>query len=151
MRLTEWSATLDFDPDKPLAGAVTVTLKAASVDTRTPRRDDDIRANYFVVDSFHDVKFTSTRVEMTRENVFKLAGNLTIKGVTRPVVLDVEMGGRADHASRAAYVIQCHHDHSPPGVRHHAQHDGRRRAGRGRRDSDSHRPGGGEAGALTTS
>lgn len=89
----EWSGELRFDPDRPTAGSTAITIKAASVDTRNTRRDGDVRANYFVVDSFPEMRFTSTRVDAGATGMLRVSGELTMKGITRPVVLDVEIGG----------------------------------------------------------
>ncbi len=85
---------LDFDPARPEASKVRVTLDAASIDTGQQMRDDHLRSDDFLkVDEFPTIEFVSTRIERTGESNGKLHGDLTIRGVTRPVVLDAEFAG----------------------------------------------------------
>jgi polyisoprenoid-binding protein YceI len=79
--------------DIKLVAAVNVT----SVSTNDENRDTHLRsAEFFDTENYPQMKFSSTRVESTKdENVFLLHGDLTIKDVTRPVVFNVEVGGIA--------------------------------------------------------
>jgi polyisoprenoid-binding protein YceI len=71
--------------------SVNVTIDVASVNTRVERRDNDLRsANFFDVAQYPTITFVSRRVEPGEPGKFKLVGDLTIHGVTREVVLDVE-------------------------------------------------------------
>lgn len=71
--------------------AVDVTIDAASVDTREPDRDKHLRsADFFDVEKFPVITFKSTRVEQTAPGKLKVTGDLTIRGVTKAVVLDLE-------------------------------------------------------------
>src|SRR6478609_3880097 len=80
--------TIDFT-----ASAVTATMKAASIDTRSDQRDTHLRsADFLDVETHPDVSFRSTRIEGTKER-FKLTGDLTIRGTTRPITLDVTYEG----------------------------------------------------------
>jgi polyisoprenoid-binding protein YceI len=75
------------------SSSVEVTIKAASIDTRTEQRDQHLRsADFLDVENFPAVSFKSTKVEGTKEK-FKLTGDLTIRGTTRPVTLDVTYEG----------------------------------------------------------
>jgi polyisoprenoid-binding protein YceI len=75
------------------SSSVDVTLQAASIDTRTEQRDQHLRsADFLDVESFPSITFKSTKVEGTKEE-FKLTGDLTIRGTTRPVTLDVTFEG----------------------------------------------------------
>jgi polyisoprenoid-binding protein YceI len=72
---------------------VTATMKAASIDTRSEQRDTHLRsADFLDVEHYPDVTFKSTRIEGTKEE-FKLTGDLTIRGTTRPITLDVTYEG----------------------------------------------------------
>lgn len=72
---------------------VDVTINVASIDTRQEQRDTHLRsADFFDVEKFPSITFTATKAERTRDG-WTLTGNLTIKGVTRPVSLDVTEEG----------------------------------------------------------
>ena len=69
--------------------SVEATIDVTSVDTRIQKRDDDLRSpNFFDVARYPTITFKSTRVEKAGDGL-KVTGELTIKGVTRPVTLDV--------------------------------------------------------------
>ena len=73
---------------------VDVTIDAASVDTRVEQRDEHLRsADFLDVERFPELRFKSTSVERTGEAELRVAGDLTIRDVTHPVVLDVEERG----------------------------------------------------------
>lgn len=74
---------------------VEVTIDASSIDTGVEQRDDHLRsADFFDVASFPELTFRTDRVEPNGER-FRLVGTLTIKGVSRPVTLEVEPHGQA--------------------------------------------------------
>ena len=101
----QWTIDLNYDPTRPEAASVTAHLQTASITTGNDRRDTDLRQNYLVVDSFPEITFTSTRVERGAPDHLKITGNLTIRGVTHPVVLDAEVGGvvATPHGRRTAF------------------------------------------------
>jgi polyisoprenoid-binding protein YceI len=71
-----------------------VTIDAASIDTREDKRDAHLRsADFFDVEKFPTLTFKSRRVQAIKGDAFQLVGDLTIKGITREVVLDVEVEG----------------------------------------------------------
>jgi polyisoprenoid-binding protein YceI len=73
--------------------SVDVTIATASIDTRVEARDNHLRsADFFDVATFPEMRFVSTSVTPTRDG-YKLSGDLTIRGVTRPVTLDVTTEG----------------------------------------------------------
>jgi polyisoprenoid-binding protein YceI len=95
---TKWSGSLDFDEQKPSNSHAEVQIDVSSVDTREPQRDAHLRTgDFFEVEKHPQMTFKSTAVERTGEGEFKVTGDLTLRGVTRPVVLDVEYGGRQKH------------------------------------------------------
>src|SRR5437899_3600436 len=57
----QWTADLSYDPSKPDAASVTAHIQTASISTGNDRRDNDLRTNYLVADSFPEITFTSTR------------------------------------------------------------------------------------------
>ena len=70
---------------------VEATIDAASVNTRVANRDADLRSpNFFDVAKYPTITFKSTKVEKAGEGKLKVTGDLTMHGVTKPVVLDVE-------------------------------------------------------------
>ena len=90
----EVSATADVDPAHPEAASVEVTLSTASIRTNNGVRDNDLRSsNFLQVDEFPVITFKSTGVESSGPDHYTLTGDLTIKGNTRPVALDVTRYG----------------------------------------------------------
>jgi polyisoprenoid-binding protein YceI len=93
------SAVADIDPDNPEAASVDVTIQTVSVKTNNPARDNDLRSgNFLEVEKYPVITFKSTGVQAAGENHFKLAGDLTIKETTRPVILDVTKYGEFNDA-----------------------------------------------------
>jgi polyisoprenoid-binding protein YceI len=87
--------TVHLDEANPAAASVDVRIDAASIDTREAQRDAHLRsADFFDVDRFPHLTFTATRGLERQGGRSTLAGDLTIHGVTRPVVLDVTEEGR---------------------------------------------------------
>jgi polyisoprenoid-binding protein YceI len=85
---------LDIDPDAPERSNVRVSLDAASIDSGQQMRDDHLRsADFLNTEEFPTVDFVSTRIERTGDASGLIHGDLTIRGVTRPVVLDAEFAG----------------------------------------------------------
>jgi polyisoprenoid-binding protein YceI len=69
-------------------------VKAASVNTRNPQRDEHLRSlDFFDVESHPELRFESTAVEELDEGRYRIAGDLTIRGVTRPVEFDAVSAG----------------------------------------------------------
>jgi polyisoprenoid-binding protein YceI len=89
----QWTAELTYDPAKPEASTVTARIQTASVDTENERRDGDLKANYLRVDSFPEMTFESRKVEAAGPNRLRVSGDLTLRGITKAVVLDTEVGG----------------------------------------------------------
>jgi polyisoprenoid-binding protein YceI len=87
----EWSGTIVADPRNLAGGSVQVEIKTASIDTNNERRDNHLRsADFFDAEKHPTITFRSTRVQ-TRGRRLTVAGNLTMNGITRPVVLTGEM------------------------------------------------------------
>lgn len=86
-RFNKMSGVVQYDP----ADATKLTIEASSIDTRIEMRDKDLRSpNYFDVEKFPTLTFKSKRVEAAGPGHLKVIGDLTIKGVTREVALDVD-------------------------------------------------------------
>ncbi|MGC4808390.1 YceI family protein [Micromonospora sp. DT233] len=90
---TDATATLTIAED-PLQSSVVATIQAASINTAQADRDAHLRSPEFLdVEGFPTLEYRSTGVKSHDGNEFVLSGELTIKGVTRPVELEVEFEG----------------------------------------------------------
>ena len=70
------------------------TVKATSVDTKEPARDEHLRsADFFDAETHADIAFTSTAIEPTGDDTFEITGDLTLHGITKPVTLKAEVNG----------------------------------------------------------
>lgn len=87
----EWSGTVVLDDKDITKSSVNVTIKTASIDTGNQKRDEHLRsADFFDAAKFPEITFKSTKVEPGKEKgTLKVTGDLTMHGVTKPVVLDV--------------------------------------------------------------
>jgi polyisoprenoid-binding protein YceI len=92
----EFAGSGSFDADNPAASHLQLTITAASIDTRNADRDAHLRSNdFFDMDTYPQITFVSTAVEQTGNDEFKVTGDLTIKGTTKPVTVDFEYTGTA--------------------------------------------------------
>jgi len=83
------TGTINLDDKDFTKSAVNVTIDATTIDTREPKRDAHLRSpDFFDVEKFPTLTFKSTKIEKAG-NGFKVTGDLTMRGVTKPVVLDV--------------------------------------------------------------
>ncbi len=89
-----FDASISLDPADVTTLDVSATIDAASVNTGIERRDNHLRSpDFFAVEEHSSISFESTEVRRVEGNSFQLVGDLTIRGVTKPVVLDAEMRG----------------------------------------------------------
>ncbi len=85
-----------FDPDAPEAGSVRFTIQAASINTNEPARDAHLRStDFFAVDEHPTLTFVSREVNPGTRREFDVIGDLTIRGITRPVTLEATYLGAA--------------------------------------------------------
>jgi polyisoprenoid-binding protein YceI len=85
------TGTIQFDDQDMSKASVDVTIDVSTVDTREPARDKDLRSEkFFDVEHFPSMTFKSTKVEQAGAGKLKVTGNLTIRGATKEVVLDVD-------------------------------------------------------------
>ncbi len=92
-RLQVVDATIDFDPEHPERGSVEARIDAASIDTGVAPRDEHLRSPDFLDAAQHPhITFRSTRIEPAGDG-YRIHGDLTIRGVARPVTLDAEIAG----------------------------------------------------------
>jgi polyisoprenoid-binding protein YceI len=88
---TKVNGTVQLDDKDISKSSVEVTIDAASVDTRVADRDKDLRSDHFFdVEKYPTITFKSTKVEQEAPGKLKVSGDLTIHGVTKHVVLEVE-------------------------------------------------------------
>jgi polyisoprenoid-binding protein YceI len=92
----KWSGTVALNPQNPAQTVVDVTIEAGSINTRDAQRDGHLKsADFLNAEGFPTLHFKSTRVEVTGKESAKLYGDLTIRDVAKPVVVDVEYQGSA--------------------------------------------------------
>jgi len=91
------SGSLDFDPLRPAAGSVQVEIDAASIYTGVEQRDQHLQGPDFLdVEKYPTIAFKSTRVEPDGLDQALVHGDLTLRGVTEPVVLAAQWAGPAN-------------------------------------------------------
>jgi len=85
-----------FDAENPSNSRLSLTIQAASIDTRNADRDGHLKSNdFFDMENHPEITFTSTAVELLDDENYRVTGDLTIKGVTKPVSVDFEYTGTA--------------------------------------------------------
>jgi polyisoprenoid-binding protein YceI len=90
-RFGAFSGTVTLDDAHPERSRIDVTIEAASVDTGLPDRDTHLRSpDFFDVEHHPHITFRSTSVRKIGDGAFTVLGDLTIRGVTRVVTLEVE-------------------------------------------------------------
>jgi polyisoprenoid-binding protein YceI len=105
---SEFKGTFSYDPANVAASKAEAEITVKSIDTSDAKRDDHLRAaDFFDAPKYPTITFKSKKVEGVSASDFKAHGDLTIHGVTKPVVLDVTYGGSAVDPwgkERAAFV-----------------------------------------------
>ena len=96
-KFTDFDGTIVYDPKNLTASSVEVTIRDTSIFTANDRRDNHLRTqDFFWVEKYPTITFKSTRVIPGKDDKhFQVAGDLTIRGVTKPVTLDTEFLGMA--------------------------------------------------------
>ena len=96
-RFGEFQGTIVFDADDPSKITVDGTATTASVSTDNEKRDAHLKtADFFDAEKFPSLTFKSTKVTANGKNKYKIAGDLTLRGVTKAVVFDAEFLGAGD-------------------------------------------------------
>jgi polyisoprenoid-binding protein YceI len=91
------SGVIDFDPAKPEAGSIELRIPAASVNTGDEKRDGHLRSADFLDAATHpEIVFKSTKITPKGKDEFVVDGDLTIRGTTKPVAVNVELLGIAE-------------------------------------------------------
>jgi len=97
-RLTDVSGRVQFDPSTPELSSIDVVMKAESIWTGVRAFDEDIKsADYFNVAQFPLITFRSREIRRTTDKTGQVSGDLTIKGITRPVTLNVVWNYSGEH------------------------------------------------------
>lgn len=95
-RFSDLEGTIDFNEDRPEGSSVRFRIDAKSIDTNQPDRDAHLRSDdFFAVDKYPALTFESTKIVRRGDALFDVTGNLTIRGVTKEIVLPVSYLGRA--------------------------------------------------------
>jgi polyisoprenoid-binding protein YceI len=90
----DFDGKIVIDRAKPEASSAEFTIKATSINTNNARRDDHLRTpDFFDVAKFPEITFKSTKVVPKGKDAFEVTGDLTMRGVTKPVVLAVSFLG----------------------------------------------------------
>jgi len=97
-RFDDFQGEFTYDPSKPEASTINVTVDMTSLDSDHAERDKHVRSSDFLdVKKYSTAMFESTQIESTGEHTAKVTGNLTFFGTTKPITIDVEhVGGGAD-------------------------------------------------------
>ena len=94
-RLGAINGSLQFDGSDPTTGSVEATIDVAGLSTGNEMRDNDLRsANFLDTEHYPTISFRSTRVEHVKDDEYRVHGDLTIKGVARPVTLEATFEGQ---------------------------------------------------------
>lgn len=126
----EVSTSGDIDPANPESASVEATISTASIRTNNGMRDNDIRSsNFLEVEKYPVMTFKSTSIAATGKDQYALTGDLTIKGTTRPVTLQVTRYGEFNDPGmmghRIAYGAQTQINRRDFGLTFNAVLDGR--------------------------
>jgi polyisoprenoid-binding protein YceI len=119
-----------IDPDHPEASSVEVTISAASIRTHNQNRDNDLRSsNFLEADKYPAIIFKSTSIEAAGQDRYTMTGDLTIKGNTHPVTLNVIRYGEFNDPNmmghRIAYSAEGKINRKDFGLTFNAVLDGR--------------------------
>jgi polyisoprenoid-binding protein YceI len=92
----EFEGAVYLDAADPARSTARVTIQVASIDTGNEQRDEHLRGpDFFDTDRYPEIIFTGTGVEPVDEELYRITGDLTLKGVTRPVTVELAFNGSA--------------------------------------------------------
>ncbi|MFD0412440.1 YceI family protein [Streptomyces sp. NPDC127108] len=95
-----------LDGDDPSRSSAELTVRAASIQTHNPKRDEPLRTKFLDADAYPYLTFLSTRVAQVDGTRFEVTGDLTVRGVTKPVTVGFELTGAEQdpaHGLRVAF------------------------------------------------
>jgi len=90
-KFAKFSGTIEVDREHPEQSSVQVSIDVRSIDTGIAKRDDHLRGELFDVAKYPQITFKSRRVKQTGANAGEITGDLTMHGVTREIILKVEL------------------------------------------------------------
>ncbi|CAN5826641.1 YceI family protein [soil metagenome] len=95
-QFADFSGSLRIDGDDPINSSGQLSMQAASIDTRNEDRDAHLRSNDFLaMDGFPEITFQTTGITSKGDDVFTVTGDLTLRGVTKPVTFETTYAGTA--------------------------------------------------------
>ncbi|WP_216935643.1 YceI family protein [Acinetobacter sp. BY484] len=98
--------TINVDEQKPANSSVNVTIPLSSINTNVKALDEHLMAaDWFDAAKYPNITFKSTKVETQDKKKFKITGDLTIKGITKPVVLDAVLNKQGAHPMTKAETV----------------------------------------------
>jgi len=90
--------TISVDNAKPTASSVNVTIPLSSLNTNVKALDEHLKnPDFFDAEKYPNITFKSTKVQALGQDKYKITGDLTIKDVTKPVVLDAVLNKQGEH------------------------------------------------------
>ena len=102
----EVTAGGEIYPDDPSRSKIEATINTASIRTHNEQRDNDLRSsNFLEIDKYPTMTFKSTKVEPVEGDRYKVTGDLTIKGTTKPVTFDVVRFGELNDPTMMGHRI----------------------------------------------
>lgn len=95
-QFNEYAGTGHFDAEHPENSSLDLTITADSIDTGNADRDAHLRSNDFLdMENHPTIAFRSTSIEQAQDDVYRVTGDLTVRGTTRPVTIDFAYAGSA--------------------------------------------------------
>ena len=103
LRFNSFDATAELNPEDPAASTLTVTIDPASIDSAVEAFDQHLTSpDMFDVANHPEITFVATDIAMEDGSTGTLTGDLTMKGITKPVTLDVTLNGAGEHPMNGA-------------------------------------------------
>lgn len=104
-RFTKFDGGFTFDPEKPTASSIDVTIDANSINMLSTPWEEHLKGDdFFNVKKFPTIHFKSKKITKTSDTTGNIAGDLTMLGVTRTVDLDVEFNKAGQHPMSKAHI-----------------------------------------------
>jgi polyisoprenoid-binding protein YceI len=105
-RFDRFDATLDFEPQEPQAAKLVALIDVASIDLDLPAFEEELRgAGWLDVERYPEARFATRTIQITSEKTGVVEGDLTLRGVTAPVSLDVTFNGGGSNLLTGAYTL----------------------------------------------
>jgi polyisoprenoid-binding protein YceI len=98
--------TINVDNEKPANSSVVVNIPVTSINSNVKALDEHlVGADWFDAAKYPNITFKSTKVRALGKNKYKITGDLTVKGITKPVVLDAVLNKQANHPMTQAPTV----------------------------------------------